>query len=77
MAYLPLGGSGPGVDGGKELAVFSSGVAKGIRGTASWEMSSCGLMWGVSNSLGSLSPRGCPQLSKVQEVSTGCNMSAT
>lgn len=87
MAYLPLGGSGPGTHGGEESVVFSSGVAKGIRGTASWELSSCppgpgpgkapcGLMCGVSTSLGSLSRRGCPQLSKVQEGSTGCTLSA-
>lgn len=66
--------------------MFSSGAALSFRGIASWGLSfcppgpgssraSCGLMCGVSTLLGSLSPGRCPQLSKMQEVSTGCAMS--
>lgn len=86
MPYLSLGVLGLGIDGGEEWAVFSSRVAVGIRDIASWGLSSCppepgsgrapcGLMGGVSTSLGGLSPSCCPQLSKVQQASVGCTMS--
>lgn len=68
MPYLSLGVLGLGIDGGEEWAVFSSRVAVGIRDIASWGLSSCppesgsgrtpcGLMGGVSTSLGGLVPQ--------------------
>lgn len=87
MAYLSLGVLGPGVDGGKELAVFSFGVATGTGGIASWKLSPCppepgsgraswGLMCGVPASLGDLCSSCCTQMSKVQGGSVGCTISA-
>ena len=86
MAYQFLGVLGPGMDGRKELTVFSSGVVEAMRGVASWELSSsprgpgcgrgpCGLMCGVPASSGGLSSSCSPQLSKVQESSVGCTVS--
>lgn len=78
--------SGPGVEGGKQWAVFFFGVVIGIRAMASWKLSSCalgpgsgrapwGLMCAVPASLGDLCSRVCPQLSKVQEASVDCTVS--
>lgn len=86
MACSSLGVVGPGVDDGKELAIFSSGIAVGTRSTASWELTSCspglgsgrapcGLMCGVSASSGGLSPTCSPQLSNMQQGSVGCAVS--
>lgn len=48
MACSSLGVVGPGVDDGKELAIFSSGIAMGTRSTASWELTSCSLDWDLA-----------------------------
>lgn len=86
MAYQSLGVLGLGMDGGKELSVFSSRVVEAMRGIDSWELSlspcgpgsgrgPCGLMCGMPAFLGGLSSSCCPQLSKVQEGSVGRTIS--
>lgn len=78
--------SGPGLEGGKALAVLFFGVVIGIRAMASWKLSSrppgpgsgrapWGLMYGVPDSLGGWRSSFCPQLSKVQEASVDCIVS--